>query len=106
LVVADDRGGVAEDEVLVVVTERVVPDITLSLRGYKVSNRVRVDLAWSGARSTNVDVYRNSTKVTTTANDGFYTDRTNLRSPVTLTYKVCEVGSVTRCSEPTSVTVK
>src|SRR5207247_5914005 len=47
--------------------------ITLSASGYKVQGRQRADLSWSGATSTNVDVYRNNVLITTTANDGFYT---------------------------------
>ena len=34
----------------------------------------RVDLSWSGATSNKVDIYRNSARIATTANDGFYTD--------------------------------
>jgi hypothetical protein len=33
-----------------------------------------VDLSWSGATGSNVDIYRNGMVVATTGNDGFYTD--------------------------------
>jgi hypothetical protein len=42
--------------------------------GYKVQGRHTVDLSWSGASTTNVDVYRNGVVIATTGNDGFYTD--------------------------------
>ena len=48
--------------------------ITLTARGYKVHGRQTVDLSWSGATSSNVDVYRNGMRIVTTLNDRFYTD--------------------------------
>lgn len=48
--------------------------IRLTATGYKIRGTATVDLGWSGASSTNVDVYRNGSKVTTTANDGAHTD--------------------------------
>jgi len=77
--------------------------ITLSARGYKVQGRQRADLSWSGATSTNVDVYRNNALITTTANDGFYTDIIGGRGHATYTYRVCEAGSQT-CSNQATVT--
>jgi hypothetical protein len=77
--------------------------ITLSARGYKVQGRQRADLSWSGATSTNVDVYRNNALITTTANDGFYTDIIGGRGHATYTYRVCEAGSQT-CSNQVTVT--
>src|SRR5690606_41648550 len=49
-------------------------DISLAANGYKVRGLQKADLTWNGATSTNVDVYRNGVLITTTANDGFYTD--------------------------------
>lgn len=43
--------------------------ITLSLVGYRVRGLHKADLSWDGATSTNVDIYRNAAKITTTAND-------------------------------------
>ncbi len=54
-----------------------------------------------GRHGANVDVYRNGTPVTTTANDGAYTDNLG-RVSGTFVYQVCEQGSST-CSNEVSV---
>jgi serine protease len=77
--------------------------IDLSASAYKVKGRVSVDLTWSGASSTNVDIFRNGSKITTTANDGAYTDNTGLRGGGSITYKLCEAGTTT-CSANVTVT--
>ena len=77
--------------------------ITLSASGYKVKGLQTVDLTWSGAASTSVDVVRNGSKITTTANDGAYTDSINSKGGGTYTYKVCEAGTAT-CSNEATVT--
>jgi hypothetical protein len=77
--------------------------ITLSVRGYLVNGRRRADLSWSGATSNRVDVYRNSTLIVTTRNDGFYTDRIGGGGPGTFTYQVCNEGTNT-CSNQFTVT--
>jgi hypothetical protein len=50
-----------------------------------------------------VDVYRNNALITTTANDGFYTDIIGARGRGTYTYRVCNQGSQT-CSNQATVT--
>src|SRR5260370_16434526 len=50
--------------------------ITLSAAGRKVGGINTVRLRWSGATSTNIDVYRNGVVVPTVANPGSYTDST------------------------------
>ena len=55
-------------------TPTATPGITLSARGYKVQGRQTVDLTWSGATSSTVDIYRNDALIANTLNDGFYTD--------------------------------
>ena len=77
--------------------------ISLSARGYKVQGRQRADLSWSGATGTNVDVYRNNALITTTANDGFYTDIIGGHGHGSFMYQVCNVGSQT-CSNEATVT--
>jgi hypothetical protein len=76
--------------------------ITLTARGYKVHGRQTVDLSWTGATSSNVDVYRNGVLTVTTLNDGFYTDSPGGRSHATYTYQVCNAGSQT-CSNQATV---
>jgi hypothetical protein len=78
------------------------PIVELTARGYKVRGLQRADLSWSGATSASVDVYRNGTRLTTTANDGLHTDAINRKGSATYTYKVCEAGTAT-CSAQVSV---
>lgn len=77
------------------------PGFTLSARGYKVKGVQKVDLTWSGATGTSVDVYRNGSRIVTTANDGGHTDSIGKGSG-TYIYKVCE-ASTTTCSNEVTV---
>jgi subtilisin family serine protease len=75
-------------------------EITLGGTPRQVRTNRYADLTWSGATSTNVDVYRNGIMVVATLNDGAYTDK----PPKTLasaTYKVCEAGTSTCSNEVT-----
>lgn len=58
-------------------------------------------LAWTGATSTQVDVYRNGTRILTTPNDGAHGDATGNVGRATHTYKVCEEGTNTCSNEAT-----
>ena len=62
-----------------------------------------VDLSWSGATSSQVDIYRDGVVRVTTTNDGLYTDSTGDRGQATYIYKVCEAGTMT-CSNQVTVT--
>jgi len=75
---------------------------TLDGTGSKVQGRWSADLSWSGATSTNVDVFRDGSKLATTANSGTYTDQTNFRGGGSLTYRVCEAGTST-CSNDVTI---
>ena len=80
-----------------------VVNITLSARTYKVKNARKVDLTWSGA-TTAVTIYRNNqVLVATTPNDGLHTD-TLSGKVATYSYRVCNAGSTTLCSNTVSVT--
>ena len=50
-----------------------------------------VDLVWTGATTTNVELRRNGTVIATTANDGAYTDNLN-RATGTFRYRVAHPG--------------
>lgn len=76
--------------------------IQLTASTYKVSGRVRTDLNWSDASSSQVDVFRDNSKVATVSNTGSYTDITNIRGGGSLTYRVCEAGTDT-CSADVTV---
>src|SRR5262249_14986762 len=78
--------------------------ITLTARGYKAQGRHQVDLAWSGATSSTVDIYRNGTLIVTVPNNpGFYTDSPGGRGHATYAYRVCNAGTQT-CSNQVTVT--
>jgi hypothetical protein len=78
---------------------------TLTGTGRKVQGINTVRLTWSGATSTNIDVYRNNALVVTTANDGSYTDSTGDPGRARYTYKVCEAGT-NSCSNNATVTFR
>jgi subtilisin family serine protease len=85
---------------VVVPVPEVDPDPTgleLSGNGYKVHGKWSADLKWTGSSATNIDIFRNGTKIVTVHNNGSYTDKTNNRGGGSLTYKICEAGSST-CS--------
>ncbi|MGV6851754.1 MAG: S8 family serine peptidase [bacterium] len=77
--------------------------ITLTANGYKVKGKHTVDLSWSGATSNQVDIYRDSNVISTTANDGAYTDAIGAKGGATYTYKVCEAASSTCSADMTVV---
>jgi PKD repeat protein len=101
LTVTDDDGATDSTSQDVTVSAPIVT-ITLSVTGRTVRGRNSADLAWSGATSSKVDVYRNSGMLTTTKNDGLYTDAIG-KAGGTYTYQVCEAGTTT-CSNEATVT--
>lgn len=78
-------------------------DVSLTANGYKSRGVKYVDLSWAGATTSNVDIMRNGTKITTTANDGNYTDSMNSKGGGSYDYQVCEAGTTT-CSTAVTVT--
>ena len=76
--------------------------ITLSALGYKVQGQQRVDLSWTGATSSGIDIYRNGVLIVTVPNNGFYTDAPNGRGHATYIYKVCQTGTG-NCSNQVTV---
>jgi PKD repeat protein len=84
------------------VTVSVAGAITLSTNGFKVRGRQSVDLTWSNATGTNVDVYRDGNRIATTANDGAYNDDIGARGGATYVYQVCNEGS-SDCSNTSTV---
>jgi hypothetical protein len=63
----------------------------------KVQGRWRASLDWSGSAGGNVDVFREGSKIATVGGSS-YVDQTNFRGSGSLTYKVCDAGSTTSCS--------
>jgi len=111
--VTDSGGLTVTKQVTVTVASAPVPPapapsptpstMTLSATGYKVKGSQRVDLTWSGTSSAMIDVYRNNTLISTTANDGAQSDAINKKGSGTYSYRVCEAGTST-CSNTVKVT--
>jgi hypothetical protein len=76
-----------------------VIDLTATLR--MAGRNAFVDLVWSGATASSVDIWRNEEKIATASNSGSYSDR--LRTPGTYAYKVCQADT-SICSNPAEVT--
>ena len=70
--------------------------LTLTASGYKVKGVQRVELRWTGATTSSVDLFRNGVKITT-FNDGSYVDDLKQKGAGTYTYRLCEVGT-SECS--------
>jgi len=68
--------------------------IILTASGHKVHGFDTVDLSWSGATSSMVDIYRNGVVIATVpSTPGAYTDNTGQKGRATFTYQVCEAGT-------------
>jgi N-acetylneuraminic acid mutarotase len=77
--------------------------LTLSTAGRKVQGINTVHLTWSGATSTNIDVYRDAVVIVTRRNKGSYTDSTGDSGRARYTHRVCEAGT-SACSNKLRVT--
>jgi len=82
------------------VTPPPTGDITVDANGYRSKGKNKVDLSWNGASTSSVEIYRNGSLRTTTANDGAYTD--SFRTSGSFTYKVCDQGT-SNCSSDVTV---
>ena len=102
LTVADHEGATAIKGKTVSVVEEPAPGFNLAATGRKARGLQKADLAWTGADSSNVDVYRNGARIVTTPNDGFHTDNIDLRGPGTYVYQVCE-EKASICSNESTV---
>ena len=102
--VTDSGSNTASDSITVTVagSSGGGGDFILSVNAYKVRGAQNADLTWSGATSTNVDIYRDGGLVITTANDGFFTDSTGIKGGGSATYQICEAGTTT-CSNLVNV---
>jgi subtilisin len=101
-VVAFNAGGDSTPSSVAEATTQAAGSITLSATGYKVQGRQKVDLAWIGAASSSVGVYRNNVLIATTPNDGEHTDPINAKGGGSYIYRVCEAGTST-CSNNVTV---
>ncbi len=81
------------------VTPPPAGDITLDTATGRAKGKNYVDLSWSGASTSSVDIYRDGSLRTTTSNDGSFRD--SFKSYGSFTYKVCDQGSDNCSSEVT-----
>lgn len=102
LTVTDDDAATGTTSQNVTVTDGA-PGITLTAAGRLVRGRHVIDLSWSGAPGTHVDVYRNGVRVYKTPNDGTHRDKPGTSGAATYVYKVCELGSTSACSNEATV---
>ena len=100
--VATDNAGATTTSTAVTVGV-TAPPISLTATGVKVKGLQRVDLAWSGATSTHLDVFRDGVRITTTENDGAYTDDLKRKGSATYVYRVCEAATSICSAERTVV---
>ena len=98
----NDNAGVVTTAQITVNVSSSTSVVSLSANAYRLKNQPRVDLTWGGAATASVDVYRNGARVTTTANDGAWSDSPGRKARGTYSYKVCEAGSTT-CSNTASI---
>jgi len=101
LTVTDNDGANDSASQNVTVTAPPSGDITLNATGWKRGSRLFARLYWSGATGGAVDIYRNGSKIVTTANDGYHLDYIGT-TPGTYTYVVCEANSSV-CSNPSTI---
>ena len=76
--------------------------ISLQAMARSVGTTKIVALAWSGATTATVDIYRGGAVLTTTANDGSHFDSVLAG---TYKYRLCNAGSTTFCSAEVEVVV-
>ncbi|MDZ7739202.1 MAG: PKD domain-containing protein [Bacteroidales bacterium] len=102
LTVKDDGGATGSTSKNVSVSSSSGGDgIILTASGYKVRGVRFVDLEWTGASGA-VDIYRNNVIVAENVSESTYTDNLG-RVSGTFTYKVCESGSTSVCSNEETV---
>lgn len=77
--------------------------LTVTTNHYKQKGVKVVELDFSGAAGSSVDVYRNGTQIGTAASAATYTDTITTKGGGTYTYKACDAGTTT-CSADVSVT--
>jgi hypothetical protein len=101
-----DAGGLSGSAQVTITVTMSVPATstpTLTVNASKAKGLPVADLNWRGLTSGSVDIYRGSVKVSTTLNDGQYSDTFEARGKVTETYRVCNEGTST-CTNAVTVT--
>ena len=78
--------------------------ITLTVSKRSTNNAKLVDLRWTGATGSTVDIYRDGSRIATVSNTGTYTNQFSRRATGTYRYRVCASGSQV-CSNEASISL-
>jgi hypothetical protein len=98
-----DSGGLSAVRQVSVTVAEATTGPNLKATGRKVKGQPIADLTWSGLTATQVDVYRDGTRVARTSNSGGYSDALDRKGGGSATYQVCAAGTMT-CSNLVPVT--
>ena len=98
----DNAGGTGQRSSPVTVTSPSAPTIALTATGRQEGAVQYMSLKWKGASGASVDIYRNGSRLRTTANDGSDTNGRTFQGAATYVFRVCQAGS-TICSNDATV---
>jgi chitinase len=109
--VTDNNGATVSSQVSITITalqqsstSTSTSTATLTLSKAVASDGTqKVYLRWSGLPGSTVDIYRNSTKIGSTENDGYKGDVLPTKTPGTYSYRLCSTGTTT-CTNTASIT--
>lgn len=99
--VTDSAGNTTSASVTIAIGSSNFP-VTLNVNAYKTKGTRYADLAWEGAASTSIDIFRDGSLFATTNNDGFFLDDSLGKGGGSASYQVCEAGTAI-CSAVVSV---
>ncbi|MGA1267322.1 MAG: zinc-dependent metalloprotease family protein, partial [Phycisphaerales bacterium] len=99
--VTDSASNTSTDTVTITVIDGSAA--TLTIRADKVKGVNSPTLTWTNLSGGTVNVFRNGSLLTGTANDGNYQDRAG-KGGATYVYQVCETGAGGKCTPEVSVT--
>ncbi len=101
LTVTDDQGATHQRSAAVTVTAPAPAPIALTVSGWTTDTKHNIRYNWSGAVGAQVDLYRNGSRVVTTANDGHQVTGLAFKGSATYRLTVCQAGTSTCSAERT-----
>ena len=103
LTVQDDAGSTdsTSKTLSVVIVSLPTSPISLAAQSIKQKGAKLVDLEWSGAETSQVEIFRNDLLLVSTANDGAFTDTGLGKREKSATYRVCEQSQLVCSNEIT-----
>lgn len=103
LTVTDNEGATGSSSQNVTVSDQATGDILLTATARKVRGMKYVDLTWTG-NSGNVNIYKDGILIQSNVPESSYTDDLG-RISGTFTYRVCETGGTSGCSNEVTITI-